>query len=155
MTDLNPTDMSCIYTTLKFMFLNFSAMAIIPSVEVTDIGQVSSPDQVIERVLTRSVMTNDHHKEVTGARQSRYDKDTRSILAYLSARNPFDTNSSLRNIATGVTCDKTVKADRASEAGAKIIEAMVRNAVLDYTSRRTDQVVTMDAKQLAKMNYYL
>ena len=40
-------------------------------------------------------VTSDQHKDATLARQSRDDKDTRSLLDYLQHRNPFERDSSL------------------------------------------------------------
>ena len=42
------------------------------------------------------------HKDITKARQERDQQDTNKIIRYLSKRSPFDSDSYLHNIATGV-----------------------------------------------------
>ena len=47
-------------------------------------------------------------------------KDITSILSFLTDRNPFLDDPSLRNIDTGTTADSRVNADRAKEIGTNI-----------------------------------
>jgi len=97
-------------------------------------------------------VTSDQHKDATPARQSRDDTDTRSLLDYLQHRNPFERDSSLQSIATGVTAESTVNADKAKEVGSKILQSTTGKNVSDFTFKKKDTVVTMDSKSYAKVN---
>ena len=57
--------------------------------------------------------TSEQHKECTTARQTRDDRDIRTLHDYLRHRSPFERDASLQNIATGVTADISVNADSA------------------------------------------
>ena len=57
--------------------------------------------------------TSDQHKDTTKARQERDYKDTNKLVTYLSQRNPFSPDPSLRSITTGVVAGKDANADKA------------------------------------------
>jgi len=84
----------------------------------------STVNAAIQKLTEADYVTSDQHKDATPARQSRDDKDTRSLLDYLQHRNPFERDSSLQSIATGVTAECTVNADKAKEVGSKILQSM-------------------------------
>ena len=70
----------------------------------------------IQELTGVSNCTIDQHKEATYTRQSRDEKDTLAILAYLNASRLFFTiDLSLRNIASGVTADSSVDVDKAKD----------------------------------------
>lgn len=68
--------------------------------------------------------TSDQHKEATAARLARDTSDTQQILKYLSQRNPFSMDPSLRNIATGVTAHTNVNVHNAKTVGEQILVSM-------------------------------
>ena len=77
--------------------------------------------------------TSDQHKEVSHARKERDKKDITSILSFLTDRNPFFDDPSLRNIDTGTTADRRVNADRTKEIGTNIIQSMSGQNILNFT----------------------
>ena len=77
--------------------------------------------------------TSDQHKDVSHARKERDKKDITSILSFLTDRNPFFDDPSLRNIGTGTTADRRVNADRTKEIGTNIIQSMSGQTILNFT----------------------
>ncbi|KAK3713979.1 hypothetical protein QZH41_005649 [Actinostola sp. cb2023] len=90
--------------------------------------------------------TSEQHKDTTPARKERDHKDTNKIIGYLSQRNPFSSDSTLRSIATGIIADEGVNCDKSKEEGEKILRSMIGKNVHDHTFRRKDQVVTLASK---------
>ena len=74
------------------------------------------------------------------------------IPDYLQHRSPFEHDSSLQSIATGVTAESTVNADKAKEVGCKILQSMAGKNVSDFTFKKKDAVVTMGSKSYAKID---
>ncbi|KAK6176037.1 hypothetical protein SNE40_014401 [Patella caerulea] len=70
-------------------------------------------------------ITNEQHKNMTVVRQKCDDKDTYKLLAFLQERDPFTSDTSLRNITTGVTEGNIVNVDRGIEVGNRILKSMV------------------------------
>ena len=77
--------------------------------------------------------TSDQHKEVSHARKERDKKDITSILSFVTDRNQFLDDPSLRNIDTGTTADRRVNADRTKEIGTNIIQSMSGQNILNFT----------------------
>ena len=90
--------------------------------------------------------TSEQHKETTKARQERDYKDTNELITFLSQRNPFNPDPSLRSITSGVVTEDNVNADKAKEVGGKILSSMAGKNVHDHSFRRKDQVVTLGSK---------
>jgi hypothetical protein len=67
----------------------------------------------------------------------------------LSQRNPFSIDTSLRNIAAGVTAHTNVNVYDAKTIGDRILVSMEGQKVTDYTLK-SFQAVTMDAKDEMK-----
>ena len=84
--------------------------------------------------------TSDQHKDVSKARQERDMADTLEVLGYLIPRSPFGGNSTLHNIASGITADATVNCDCAQQVEKKVLEGMVRKTTAPYTFKKKDQV---------------
>ena len=51
---------------------------------------------------------SEQHKDTTQARKEHDYKDTNKIIGYLSQRNPFTSDSTLRSIATGIAAEEGV-----------------------------------------------
>ncbi len=76
----------------------------------------------------------------------------KEIINYLQAHNPFDLNdTTLRNIATGVTTDDKINADDAQAVGNKIILSMEGKRVCEYTFRNNDQLVYLESTNAVKI----
>lgn len=96
--------------------------------------------------------TSEQHKESTKARQERGHKDAHEIVTFLSLRNRFRADPSLRSITTGIVAEDNVNADKAKEVGEKIPSSLRGKNVYDYSFRRKDQVVTMASKAAVKFD---
>ena len=59
----------------------------------------------MQNLTGTNFLTSEQHKDTTKVRQERDQQHTNTIIRYLSKRSPFDSESSLRNIATGVVAD--------------------------------------------------
>lgn len=62
--------------------------------------------------------------------------DAYKLVDYLSSRNAFTANLSLHNLVTGVTADKTVSADQASEAGSVVLQKMSGKNVEQHSFKK-------------------
>ena len=98
----------------------------------------STVNAAMQKFTQTDYVTSYKHKDVTLARESRDDKDTRSLIDYLHHRGPFLRQSSLQSIATGVIVLSAVNADTAKEVGCRILQPMTgKNLVTSYSKRRT------------------
>lgn len=100
-----------------------------------------------------SYSTSEQHKEATASRINRDMHDVQELLRYLTERNPLDTEGpqELRNIATGVTALSGVNCDTAKDVGAKILHKMTNAKVTEFSFKKKDQAVTMEAKKSVKI----
>jgi hypothetical protein len=97
--------------------------------------------------------TSDQHKDVGTTRNSKDSTDTRTIIKFLSERNPFDEAvQDLRNIETGVFAELNVNTDKAKDVGSSVLKDMKDKNVDVYTFRRADQVVRMNVKSTLKVD---
>ncbi|VDI49933.1 Hypothetical predicted protein [Mytilus galloprovincialis] len=92
----------------------------------------------------------DQHKEATRARKERDRVDTLAILEYLTERNPFTNDVSLRNIETGVEAEPDVNVDKAESTGNKTLELMKGQKILNYSFKKSNQSITLAAKPKSK-----
>ena len=101
--------------------------------------------------------TSEQHKEATYAKVKRDAEDTQEVILYLSQRGPFTAETSLRNIATGVTAPPHVNVHESKSIGNHILASMERNPVASYIFRKKDQAVTMDTSQpsRSRMSMYM
>ena len=86
------------------------------------------------------------------ARQARDWKDTQTLLSYLQERNRFTFDPSLRSICTGVHAHSTVNVDTAKSVGNAILASMEGTTAVDFTFKRSDQVVALDTKSAVKID---
>ena len=86
------------------------------------------------------------------SRQERDTVDTTQILEYLKDRNPFRDNGSLLNIANGISAESNVDVDKAKEVGDHILDEMIRQSVLVFTTRKKNQAVTLDSRTSVKID---
>ena len=95
--------------------------------------------------------TSEQHKEAMSARVVRDAKDTQEVLKYLTDRSPFTSETSLRNIATGLTALPSVNVHQSKEIEEHIMSSVEGNSVATYTFRKKDEVVTVDTKSVIKI----
>ena len=96
--------------------------------------------------------TSKQHKDMTRSRQMRDKEDKNTLLEFLQDRTPFGQDSSLRNIATGITAGKEVTADQARDVGCKMLTNMMGQNVGDHSFKKKDHIVTMSHKQSVKID---
>ena len=96
--------------------------------------------------------TSDQHKEVSHARKERDKKDITSSLSFVTDRNPFLDDPSLRNIDTGATADSRVNADITKEISTNIIQSMSDQNIPNFTFKISQQVITLSTKTSIKID---
>ena len=64
-------------------------------------------------------LKSEQHKDTTTARQEHDQQDTNTVIRYLLKRSPFDSELSLRNIATGVVANDRVGVTSHKQRGRK------------------------------------
>ncbi|CAH3166903.1 unnamed protein product, partial [Porites lobata] len=95
----------------------------------------------MQNLTGTNFLTSEQHKDTTKARKEHNQQDTNTIICYLSKRSPFDSESSLHNIATGVVAD-----DR------KILASLTGKNAHEYAFHKKDQVVTLACKTAVRLN---
>ena len=106
----------------------------------------------LEEFTGEKYVTSEQHKEVSVTRIERDSKDRDVLISFLKERNPFVSDEQqLRNIETGVVADTSVNVDRAKEIGDVIVRGMEGKNIIDYTFKRSSQVVTLGAKNSLKV----
>ena len=99
-----------------------------------------------------SYNTGEQNKDITKARMARDWKDIITVLKYLQDKNPFTSDTSLRNISTGVHAHSTVNVNYAKDVGKAILTKMEGNTAADYTFKRSDHAVTLGTKSAVKID---
>lgn len=97
------------------------------------------------------IISSDQHKDVTQARIVKDTNDTKDMVQFLQARNPFDDLKDLRNITTGCTVPATVNADSAEKVGSAILQSMEGKRIIDFVFKKKAQAITMDVKESVKV----
>ena len=70
---------------------------------------------------------------MSDSRIKRDMKDTKTILEFMGARDPFSEDSTLRSIVTGVIADNRVNVDKTKEVGQNILKTMTHKNTEEYT----------------------
>ena len=106
----------------------------------------------MQNLTGTNFLTSGQHKDTTNARPERNKQDTNTIIHYLSKRSPFDSESSLRNIATGVIADDRVNCDKSQAEEKKILDSLTGKNAHEYTFHKKDQVVSLACKTAVRLN---
>ena len=93
---------------------------------------------------------SEKHKATTYARVARDANDTQEVLFFLSQRSQFTVDTSIRNIATGITASPHVSVHESKSIEKHILASMEKNPVAAHIFRKKDQAVTMDTKSTMK-----
>ena len=96
--------------------------------------------------------TSDQHKEVSHARKERDKKHITSSLSFVTDRNQFLDDPSLRNIDTGATANRRVNADRTKEISTNIIQSMSGQNIPNFTFKISQQVITLRTNTSIKID---
>ena len=81
----------------------------------------------MQKYTSISYETSDQHKDMSSARQARDVNNTLDVISYLWDRDPFVNNTSVFNIANGMSA-----ADNAREIGENILSSMVGESVDEF-----------------------
>ena len=94
----------------------------------------------------------EQNKDLGNARQVRDTADIRKVIDFLEQRNPFHSDTSLRNIATGVHAHRSVDVDRAVTVGNTILAGMTGYTPAEYVFKKTNQAITLAVKTSVKID---
>ena len=109
-------------------------------------------NQAMEGLTGVNYNTVEQNKDMTKARQARDWKDTLIVLSHLQERNPFSSDPSLRNIATGEHALSNVNVDTARSVGTAILKSMDGQTPGGYTFKRKDQAVTLGMRSSVRID---
>ncbi|CAC5416366.1 unnamed protein product [Mytilus coruscus] len=110
-------------------------------------------DAVHRRFIKGRQYNSDQDKEATRARKERNRVDTLAVLEYLSERDPFANDVSLknlRNIEPGVEAEPDVNVDKAESIGNKTLELIKGEKFLSHSFKKSNQSITLAAKPKSK-----
>ena len=110
-------------------------------------------NESMQKLTGVSFETSDQHKDMTESRQARDVKDTIALISYLRDRDPFTQNTdSLLSIATGMTAQEGVNAEKARYIGESIMTSMIGQSVDDFVFPKAAQAVPLGAKTVVKIH---
>jgi len=109
-------------------------------------------NQAMQEFTKVTYSSSEQHKETSNARQVRDDRDMKTLLEFLEARNPFNDDPSLCSISSGVTADETVNVDNAREVGDQILKSMIGKNVEEFSFVKKHQVVSLNSKISIKVD---
>ena len=108
--------------------------------------------QAMEEFSNTTYVSSEQHKDSTKARISRDNNDMKSLAVFLEARNPFDSDPSLRSISSGVIADESVNVDNAKQIGESILKSTEGKRVDEFVFRKKAQAVTLNCKTQLKID---
>ena len=108
--------------------------------------------QAMEEFSSTTYVSSEQHKDSKKARISRDNRDMESLAVFLEARNPFDSDQSLRSISSGVIADEAVNVDVAKQVGESILKSMEGKHVEEFVFRKKAQAVTLNCKSQLKID---
>ena len=83
---------------------------------------------------------------MSDSRIKRDMKDTKTLLEFMEARDPFSEDS-----LTGVIADNRVNVDKAKEVGQNILKTMTNKNTEEYTFKKDKQAIAMDTYMISKV----
>ena len=78
-------------------------------------------------------------------------KDTKTILEFMEARDPFTEDSRLRSIVTSIITDSRVNFDKAKEVGCQNILKTMTHKNTEYSFKEDKQGITMDTYMISEV----
>ena len=93
-------------------------------------------NQAMQQLTSVTFATSEQHKDLSTARQKKDSADVNKLIKFLQDKNPFDKESSLRNVVTGVIAAEKVNVTQAKEVGDSILDGMFGKKVCNYTFRK-------------------
>ncbi|KAK6176044.1 hypothetical protein SNE40_014405 [Patella caerulea] len=104
-------------------------------------------NNVMQYVTGAGYKSSDQHVESTGTRKEKDHRDILILNAFLKDRNPFTEDKSLRNTETGMVANEDANTDKAKEIGDKIIVSMSEQSVTNFSFKKKNFAITLDAKR--------
>ena len=108
-------------------------------------------NNAMQQLTEVDYIASEQHKDMSDSRIKRDMKDTKTILEFMGARDPFSEDSTLRSIVTGVTADNRVNVDKAKEVGQNILKTMTHKNTEEYTFKKDKQAITMDTYMISEV----
>jgi 5'-3' exonuclease len=108
-------------------------------------------NMAMQQLTSITYQTSEQHKDISQARQTRDSRDCSTLLSFIDWRSPFEADSSLRNIVSGISAGSEVNVDDAKRIGYDILNKMVGQHVVKYSFKRKAQAVTFDSKSAVKI----
>ena len=96
--------------------------------------------------------TSEQHKDLTTARQGKYDGRLVWTIRVSWFSKRFSGNCSLRSSATGINAGISVNVDTAKDVGEKILTSMAQQKVLKHSFKKKDQAVTLSTSAVKVNN---
>ena len=96
--------------------------------------------------------TSEQHRESTEARMNRDQVDLKKIKEKLSMCSPFSSDSSLRNIITGVVAKEDANVQEFESVGNAIMATMVEKPVFGTSFKRKDRARTLADQATIKVD---
>lgn len=116
-------------------------------------SSVSSEYNLVMQEFTElSFTSSEQHKDCTSPRIQRDQQDSMKLKQKLLDCNPFDKDSSLRNVVTGVVANDDVNVHDYEAVGKAIVQKMVDQPIFTYSFKRKDKVKTLGASSSVKVN---
>ena len=78
-------------------------------------------------------------------------KDTLDLINYLRVRDPFVNNTSLFNIANGMSAHEGVTADNPRDIGEIILSSMIGESVDKFKFRKCNQAMNLNSMSVVKL----
>ena len=108
--------------------------------------------RAMQDVTATQRSTSDQHIEIGEVRSAKDASDLIAVTSFLTERNPFSEDSSLRNIATGVVADSDVNVTEAKAMGIKILNSMEGQSAAELSFKKVNQVKTLASKKSSTQN---
>jgi hypothetical protein len=106
----------------------------------------------MQKIAKTLYETSEQHKEEGKTRLVRDTKDTEKVIKRLQEVSPFTTDSSLRNVVTGVTADSTVNVHNLYSIGSEIVTKLDGKDVFAFKWKRSDRVKTLASTSSIKVD---
>ena len=109
-------------------------------------------NNAMQQITGTGYKSSDQHVESTSARKEKDYKDILTLYEFLKERSPFTADKSLRNIETGMIANDEANVDSAKDIGNKILASMTEQLVTNYSFKKKNQAVALDAKRPTNTN---
>ena len=106
----------------------------------------------MQELTELSFTSSEQHKDCTLPRTQRDQQDSMKLKQKLLDCNPFDKDSSLRNVVTRVVANDDVNVHDYEAVGKAIVQKMVDQPIFTYSFKRKDKVKTLGESSSVQVN---